>query len=634
MSLPTKVNVPRPEAWGYDVLVEYGTSDAETLYLRGAVGPGRQMTFQTVEAVQGNPDLSDNPEDMRGETGQSFSRENFTGGEGLDRAHRRGGSDRDFSRFWDSRNIDVTSAIGGVPEEIKLLHTITSLRSAAATATRAPLVRLGDVLYGVIANKQRVDRSANPITASPTWTVENPNLAEGDVDVTDLAGLGDELYAAVGIRGIHKRDNGGTWTHWSDLTNTERVWGVKARIIASTGAALHEARAGTGSVLLKTLPSGEIWNDVVDAGSAILAAASDGNIYAFVEEDADLVLKGQTEIPNEVPTALGFGQGLVFIGTSQSTSGGGQIGRLWRSLFVGLRLREGQVIRKWGDGSTTQDRSPKRIISTREAIWIAVVEDGSETHLWRYHLATGGLVRDLIIVASGVSDGLVVFDDRMFVTVLGDAIWREATTFASTGYLIGPLADFFNAARKSWIGARLTTGTTLPAGTKVVLAYSTDPDALEDSAHASWVDVITATGTPDVPGDSAEQAITNVEARYLTGKLTLTPEGGATLTPNVLAFALRGLPQPTEDDYAIPINISDRLELPHRKPLRAGRAKPGLTVYDKLKDIMGKVTTVTLLRSGEVVKGQLRTLSAPINEIPERGSPTVYALLTTRGQRQ
>ena len=263
-----------------------------------------------------------------------------------------------------------------------------------------------------------------------------------------------------------------------------------------------------------------------------------------------------------------------------------------------------------------------------------MVEDGSETHLWRYHLATGGLVRDLIVGASGVSHGLVMFDDRMFATVLADAVWREATTFASTGYLIGPLADFFNAARKAWIGARLTTGVTIPAGTQVVLAYSTDPAALETSAHASWTDVITATGTPSVPGDSKEKAITNVDARYITGKLTLTPNGGATLTPNVFAFAFRGLPQPTEHDYAIPINISDRLELPHRKPLRAGRAKPGLAVYDKLQDIMGEITTVTLLRSNEVVKGQLRTLSAPINEIPERGSPTVYALLTTRGQRQ
>lgn len=629
MSLPTKVNVSRPEAWGYDALIEYGPDDADSLYLRLAVGPGRQMTFQTVEAIDRAPDLSANPEDMRSESGRTFSRSSFTGGEGLDRAHRRDGLDRDFSRFWDSRNIDVTPARGDETEEVRLLHSTGSLRSADVGNSRMPLVRLGTVLYGVISDDDRVDRTANPTAGVPTWTVEDPHVAEGVQDVLDLAGLGDELYAALGSQGIHKRDNAGTWTHWSDLTNTQRVWGTKGRIVASTGAALHEARSGAGSVLLHTLASGEVWNDITDVGGAVLAAGSDGYIYAFVEQDADLVLKGQTQIEGEQPTALGFGQGFVFIGTAEPNTAGGSIGRIWRALFVGLRLRDAQVLRQWGDGATTTDRSPQRIISTREAVWTTVIEDGSETHLWRYHITTGGLVRDLIFAASGLGQGLAVFDDRIFASVFGDALWRENTTYASTGYLIGPLADFFNAARKAWAGARLTTGT-LPAATQVVLAYSTDPDALEDSAHTSWVDVITA--TPAAPGDSSETAIVDVEARHIIGKLTLTPDGGGTVTPNVLAFAFRGLPLPTEDDYAIPVNISDRLELPHRKPLTVNGV--GDAVYEQLQTIKGQAVTVTLLRPDEVVKGQFKSVSVPINELPERGSPTVYALVTIRGQRQ
>ncbi len=102
MTLPTKVNVARPEASGYDALIEYGPTDAESLYLRLAVGPGRQMTFQTVEPESRTPNLSENPEDMRSESGQSFSRADFGGGEGLRRAHRREGTARDFTRFYDS----------------------------------------------------------------------------------------------------------------------------------------------------------------------------------------------------------------------------------------------------------------------------------------------------------------------------------------------------------------------------------------------------------------------------------------------------------------------------------------------------------------------------------------------------
>ncbi len=625
MPLPTKVNVSRPEAWGYDALIEYGPNAADSLYLRLAVGPGRQMSFRTAELEEGSPRTATNPEDMRVESGESFSRSDFTGGEGLDRAHRRDGLDRDFTRFWDSRNIDITPARAGVAEEIKLLHSASNIRADDPTNVRMPLVRVGNVLYGVISNDALVDRTNNPTAGTPNFTTADPG---GTGSIQDLAALGDEVYAAR--NNIRKRNPAGSWAQWSDL-DASRLWSAKGRIIASseTGDALYEARAGAGSLLLHTLASGEIWNDVVDAGGAILAAASDGYIYSFAEQNGELALKGQTQIEGENPTALGFAQGLVFIGTAQATTGGGNIGRLWQAILVGLRLREAQVIRQWGDGSTTTDRAPRRIISTREAVWTSVIEDGTETHLWRFHLTTGGLVRDLILGASGVTHGLAEFDDRLFATVFGDGLWREDTTYATSGYLIGPLADFYNAGKKAWVGARLTTGT-VPTGTQVDLDYSTDPSAIEDNTDPSWTTIITA--IPATPGDSSETAITGVESRYLAAKLVLTPDGGNTATPTVLAYAFRGTFSHDEDDYAIPVNISDRLEMPHRKPQTISGV--GDAMYEKLQELRGQAVTVTLLRPDEQIKGQFRTLSAPIEEIPDRGSPTVYALAVFRGIRQ
>jgi hypothetical protein len=617
--------VTRPESLGYQALIEYGPTNPESLYLALAVGPGRTMGFRTVEPADEAPRVAENPEDMRPESGDTFSRSSYSGGEGLDRAHRADGTERDRSRYWDSRNVDVSPPRGGQPERYKLLHSASSLRSWDASNTRMPLVRLGTVLYGVIADDVQVDRTANPTAGAPTWTQEAPG---GTGDILDLAALGDLLYAARST--IRQRSSGGAWSSWSDLVAT-RLWSAKGRIIASTGAALYEARAGVvgNSVLLYTLASGQIWNDVVDAGAAILAAASDGYVYAFVEQDGDLVLKGQTLLEGEVPTALGYSRGLVFIGTSEATTGGGQIGRFWRAVLIGLRLREAQVIRTWGDGTETRDRSPKRIIATREAVWTAVIEDGSETHLWRYHLATGGISRDLILGASGRVEGLAVFDDRMFANVFGSALWRENTTYATTGYLISSLADFYNAAKKVWVGARLQTHT-MPASTQIDLAYSTDPAALTNSAHSSWTTIVTATNGS--PGAGDEAAIVNVQGRYATLKVTLTPNGGLTATPEGMAFEIRGLPLPTETDYILPVNISDQLERPGRRAQRIkGR---GDAVHEALTDLVGRAATITILRPDEVVKGQIKAVSTPIQSIPERGSPEVYCEVVVRGQRQ
>lgn len=622
MRLPTKATVTRPLAHGYDALLEHGATDADSLYLRLATAPSRELRLVTVDpdSVGRAPDLASSPEDMRPETGTSYSRSDFTGGEGLDRAHDRASTERDWSRFWDSRNVDISPAKGGAASEIKLLHETASLRSADADNLRGSLVRLGSSLFGILSAQNRVDRSDNPTATTPSWTVENPG---GTGDVADIAALGNQLYAAQDT--IRQRATNGTWSSWSAL-DSDRLWSVKGRIVAAVGTALYEARASSGSLLLHTLAPGETWNDVADAGPAVLAAASDGYLYSFAEEDGELVLRRQTLIEGEQPTALGVAHGLIFVGTGQPTTAGGKIGRLIRAAFVGLQLRDAQVVRTWGDGSTSLDLSPKRIISDRESVWTAV-PDSTETHLWRYHLETAGLVRDLIVGAAGQAQGLCVIDDRMFISLKGSALYREATTYAATGYVIGPLADFFNAAPKTWVGARLTTGS-VPTGTEVTLDYATIPGAIETPA-SNWTTIITA--TPSAPGDSVEEPITGVQSRYLAGKVTLEANTAKTSTPTVLAFAFRALPIPTEEDFSIPVNVSDRIEAPHRKPVTVKNL--GKEVYEALVDLKGRNITLTLLRSGEKLVGQLRSIGTPIYGQPERGSVTVYSLVTIRGTR-
>lgn len=628
MGLPTKANVSRPEGWGYDALLEYGDTDAESLYLRLAPGPGRTMRLDSsVSPDNEAPNLSTNPEEMRSESGRSYGRDDFTGGEGLDYAHRRGNDERDASRFWVSSGINIDPPEGGESREIKLLHQTESIRSEdAGGIQRSSLVRIGTTLYAISSNSTQVDITSDPTASSPTFSTESPG---GTGDILDLTHVGGELYALHADGNVYKRTTGGSWSNvWS--STFERIWGVKGRLIAARddGALFSDDDAST---VLHTLPSGESWTDAVDAGAAVLVGATDGYIYIFSEENGELVLKGQTLIEGEQISALGYAQGLIFIGTKEPTTAGGAIGRLWRAAFVGIRIREGQVLRKWGDASATVDHSPKRIIGSREAVYTAIRhQDDSETQVWKYHLVTGAVSQNVVQSSDGVSHGLAIVDDRLFFNIDGQGIYREdADDYVSSGYVIGPAADFFTAAKKAWVGARLQTGS-VPSDSQVDLYYSTDIAALEDPSHSSWTSIITATNAS--PGAGVETPITGVESRYLLVKVVLSANTGTSSTPTVLAYSVRGLARSTEEDVPLIINVSDRLEIPGKRPQTINGI--GDAVYEKLLDIKAKAVTLTLLRPDKVYKGQLLALSAPIEHIPERGSPTVYCQAVVRGQLQ
>ncbi len=626
MPLPTKVNVARPEAWGYQALLEYGSAAADSLYLRTAFGSGRVGRVETDIDFEQGVQSQETPEDFRTEEGKVYSRNDLSGGEGLDRAQRRDGEEFDHTRYFDSRNISISPCNAIDPQVVKLLHDTSLLR--AETDTNLYMATIGNVLY--MANGTNVDRTADPIAASPTFTVEDPSAAEANTTVDGLAALGDELYAAMDAIGIHKRDNAGVWAHWSDLAAVT-CHSAKGRIIASVGTALHEAGSLATSILLHTLASGETWNDVVDAGSAVLAAASDGYVYTFAEEDGELVLKGQTLFEGEVPQSLGATQGLVFIGTSQATTTGGTIGRLWRSLIVGTRLREAQVIRIWGDGTETRDRSPRRIITTRQAAWTAVVEDGSETHMWKVCLLSGGVSRDVILGDTGISLGLAVIDERIFATVSADGLWREDTTFAASGYVIGAAADFFSASPKAWVGAKVTAKTVTTEET-VDISHSTDLDALEDSNHASWVTDVAITSANDGTLNGVEQSLSNIKGQYLLPKLDLTPNTARTTNPEVLLpWAFRGFHIPNDRLWQVPIAISDQIEMPNRRRLVVSGV--GDAVWQQLQTLEGEAVTLTMLRPDDKIVGQLLSVSAPIVGMPKRGSPTVYCMVVVKGIR-
>ena len=89
--VPLTSEVTNPKRKGYDIALD-------DLLFRAAIAPDRQMTISTAEFPQQEINLKQNPEDITTNIGQIFSRSDFSGGQGLDSAHKRNNtpSDRDW----------------------------------------------------------------------------------------------------------------------------------------------------------------------------------------------------------------------------------------------------------------------------------------------------------------------------------------------------------------------------------------------------------------------------------------------------------------------------------------------------------------------------------------------------------
>ena len=373
--LPSPSNTSAPESQGFE-------ANLDDLFLRFAVAPDRQMSINTAPLQAQAIQTSETPEDFQQEFGQIYSRTDFSGGSGLDKAHRRNKGELDFTRFWDSKGVDVFSGKAvGQEYNISLLHDTTELSSSSNS--NLYMEELGGSIF--FADSDVLKRIDTPTAASITVVSETAPSAGNAI--TGLAVLGTQLYiVANGV--IYKRTSAGTYATHNSTKTFSKIWSMKGRIVASdTSGDLYQVTSASSPTTMKTLPTGTEWTDLADGGAVVLGAASDGYIYSFTDESSSLTLKGQTFIEGEVPNAIDAAQGFIFYGTYQNTASG-KIGRLYRaeitnanSLYV---LVNAQLIKQWGDGTTTIDQSPYKIISTRDSIYTGIKDSGSAvsyTHL-------------------------------------------------------------------------------------------------------------------------------------------------------------------------------------------------------------------------------------------------------------
>ncbi len=613
--LPSPANTNAPESQGFE-------ANLDDLFLRFAVGPGRQLNINTAPLQAQAIQTSETPEDFQQEFGQIFSRTDFAGGSVLDKAHQRNGGDNDFQRFWDSKGIDVFSGKQvGQEYKVSLLHDTSELSSS--TNTNLYMEEMSGSIF--FADSDVLKRIDTPTATSITVVSETAPSAGNAI--TGLAVLGTQLYiVANGV--IYKRTGASTYTTHNSHKTFSKIWSMKGRIVASdTAGDLYQVTDSSNPTTMKTLPTGTEWTDLTDGGAVVLGAASDGYIYSFTDESSSLTLKGQTFIEGEVPNAIDAAQGFIFYGTYQNTASG-KIGRLYRAEITNANnlyvLVNAQLIKQWGSGSNTLNQAPYKIISTRDSIYVGIVDSASKTNLWRYYLPTGGIARDLEFAESGVVQSISVFADRLFATVSGGGLYRESTNYVSTGYVITPLADFFTSEKKQWVGAKLNTN--VVSSGSVRLFSSTIAADINSPTAATWseqVSIFSGTG-----GD--EEVMTLVDGRWIAGKIELNTDD-VTQSPELLSFAIRGFQLVNDLVVDMPINISDQVERPNRKRLKINGQ--GDLVYQALRNKEGKNVQLEIFRPDTLLRGIIENVSSPIEEISPRGSVTMFCLVRFRGSK-
>ena len=615
--LPSPSNTSEPQAQGFE-------ANLDDLFLRFAVGPGRQMNINTAPLQAQAIQTSETPEDFQQEFGQIYSRTDFSGGSGLDKAHKRNASEMDFSRFWDSNGIDVFSGKAvGQEYKVSLLNSTEEVTTSSETNLYAQQLD-GTIFY---ADGAVLKKITTPLTGS-TSTDGTPSAGN---DITGLAIMGNQLFiVANGV--VYQRTGAGTYGSYNSDNTYSRLWSAKGRLIASdTSGVLYEIEPSSASAgadtTIHSLRNGRSWTDVCDAGAVVLATADDGYIYSLADESSNLTLKGQTFIEGEIPNAIDAAQGLIFYGTYENTASG-KIGRLYRaeitnanSLYV---LVNAQLIKQWGDGTTTLDQAPYKIVSTRDSIYTGIIDSGSKTNFWRYYLPTGGIARDLEFGESGIIKGISVFSDKLFATVSGGGIYRETSNYVSTGYIITALGDFFTSEKKQWVGAKLNTQAVSSGSVK--LSTSTIAADISNPSATTWaeqVNINSGTG-------GEEEVMTLVSGRWIAGKIDITTDD-QTQSPGLLSFAIRGFQLVNDLVVDIPVNISDQIERPFRKRIKVNGQ--GELVYQALRNKEGKNVQLEIYRPDTLLRGIIENVSSPIEEISPRGSVTTYCLVRFRGSK-
>jgi hypothetical protein len=630
--VPTTADVANPRRKGYDFRLD-------NLLFRTSVSNDRQLIIRTAEFPSQQIDLRQNPEDITTNIGQIFSRNDFSGGQGLDYAHKRTNRDKDTTRYFDSKGVDVFAAGTEVSYEIKLHHTMED-KGITFTGSKNYMAQTTNG-YLYVTDDTTVYKSTDNGDTWNAMTSTNINYA-----IHGIVSFGNNLFVVASDGSTNKQllyynFIADTWTD-ENLGSTfvgyfTGIWFVKGRLIvtgkSTTAEYLWETEAfahnfsGDFAVVdatITTEPTHE-FTTVADAGAVILVGSTDGNIYSLKDVSGTLQLQGQSRVGDEEVHSINALEGIIFYGTQEY---GTSVGRLYKSqltvadnLYV---LGDRQLLKEWDNGALT---APHAMFASRDSIFLGVQENTTEVYVWRYYLPTASLARDKKLTGQGVVSAIKQAGGKFIAVVEGTngGVSKETELYEEDGYIITPNIDFFTSEVKQWVGTTIEHDEIVDTR-RIQCFISTRPETINSSTSPNW-----ELANDSTQGFGGDEVQINRNARYLNMKVVLKATDDKTGTPVFRSVSARALPRPQLVVVDIPVNISDQVERPNRKRIKVRNL--GETIYQELKQKEGDSVTLELYSPQETIRGVVESVAYPVINDANIGSVTQYCTVRIRGVR-
>ena len=629
--VPTTADVSNPQRKGYDFRLD-------NLLFRTAISTDRQLVIRSAEFPNQQIDLRQNPEDITTNIGQIFSRNDFSGGQGLDYAHKRNNSDKDVTRFFDSKGVDVFHGDEDTSYNVHLLYK-TAAEGISFSNSNNYLAQLTNGKLYVSDGTTVYESTDN----GDTWSALTPTVTI-NYNITGIAAVGNTIFITTADSTSNSELIEYDGTNWYERNHDQTgnagltgIWFAKGQLFIS-------GDDGTVEYLWSVSPFNKTWSNsdlaeadaivtfedthhisqVVDAGAVVLAASTNGDIYSIKDVTGVMTLFGQTNIPFEEVHCIAATEGIVFFGTKEKSR---DVGRFYRADLVTADnlyvLANRQLVKEWVIDSV--DTTPHFMFVSRDSVFCGIKESGSESFLWRYYLPTAAFARDIKMGASGIVTGITNINNKFVVAVAGADIYRETSLYEDEGYLILPNVDFFTSEVKQWVGTTVEHDE-ITDTRRIQSFISTREDTINSPNASNW-----ELANDSTQGFGGEEVQINRNARYLNLKILLQPTDDNTGSPVFRSVSARALPRPQLVVVDIPVNISDQVERPNRKRIKVRNL--GEAIYEELKQKEGDSVTLELYSPQETIRGVVESVAYPVINDANIGSVTQYCTVRIRGVR-
>jgi hypothetical protein len=267
------------------------------------------------------------------------------------------------------------------------------------------------------------------------------------------------------------------------------------------------------------------------------------------------------------------------------------------------------------------------IYNTRDALILAV-DEAEGPAIWNYDLVTQGMSRKIRPFDADETHAIIEFNGRVaLVSSTTDTIWAEsATRYSEMGWIISPNITFGLNTDIAWLASVLEVADIASGGGQVELWYSTDPESILDYQHTGW-SLMTRISSQATSG--LEVQFENVKSRTIALQVRIMPSALGTKTPLVSRTAVRGIPTHRDRVMVIPVNVSDMISTPGRRPVHIPNY--GMLVQKELLQLVGANVELQFLRLDLLFNGIINNVQEPIILYSDRGSPTTVMNVEFRG---